>query len=177
MMNLLFYVPLYVYEVQEWDRKKQALLSRIKNNTFDYHGIADFQSDRNFQKNKYALDFEGIFCDELEQFKKEAHLQYLKVKDVWTLKYTKKNENHCPHNHSSTGYTGILYLEYDPKVHEPTKFIGPWNDPVSDTTQLAMLPDPKPGVIYIWPSSVLHYADGMKTNKLRMVTSWDMEVR
>ena len=54
MMNLLFYVPLYVYEVQEWDRKKQALLSRIKNNTFDYHGIADFQTDRNFQKNKYS---------------------------------------------------------------------------------------------------------------------------
>ena len=65
MMNLLFYVPLYVYEVQEWDRKKQALLSRIKNNTFDYHGIADFQTDRNFQKNKYALDFEGATISSL----------------------------------------------------------------------------------------------------------------
>jgi len=40
-----------------------------------------------------------------------------------------------------------------------------------------MLPDPKPGIIYIWPSILVHYADGMKTNKLRMVTSWDMEVK
>jgi len=70
-----------------------------------------------------------------------------------------------------------MYLEYDPKVHEPTKFIGPWNDPVDDKTMLGVLPDPKPGVMYIWPSAMLHYADGMKTNKLRMITSWDMEVR
>ena len=101
----------------------------------------------------------------------------MKVTDIWTLKYTKKSENHCPHNHRSSGYTGILYLEYDPKVHEPTKFIGPWNDPVTDKTQLTQLSEPKTGVIYIWPSAMLHYADGMKTNKLRMVTSWDMEVK
>ena len=177
MMNLLFYAPLYTYEVKEWDRKKKALLARIKNNTFDYHGIADFKSDRQSKKNSYALDFEGIFQEELDEFKKEAQLQYLKVLDIWTLKYTQKNESHCPHNHRSIGYTGLLYLEYDPKVHEPTKFIGPWNDPVSDTTQLAMLPDPKPGIMYIWPSALVHYADGMKTNKLRMVTSWDMGVK
>jgi len=177
MINLLFHVPLFSYEVKEWDRKKKALLSRINKNEFGYFGLNDFQTDRHAKKNRYALDFESIFDDELSEFKKDANLEYLRVLDIWTLKYTKKSENHCPHNHRSTGFTGLLYLEYDPKVHEPTKFIGPWNDPVDDKTQLAMLPDPKPGVIYIWPSVMLHYADGMKTNKLRMVTSWDMEVR
>ena len=177
MINLLFHIPLFSYEVKEWDRKKKALLSRINKNEFGYFGLNDFQTDRHAKKNRYALDFESIFDDELSEFKKDANLEYLRVLDIWTLKYTKKNENHCPHNHRSTGFTGLLYLEYDPKVHEPTKFIGPWNDPVDDTTQLARIPDPKPGVIYIWPSAMLHYADGMKTNKLRMVTSWDMEVR
>ena len=177
MINLLFHVPLFSYEVKEWDRKKKALLSRINKNEFGYFGLNDFQTDRHAKKNRYALDFESIFDDELSEFKKDANLEYLRVLDIWTLKYTKKSENHCPHNHRSTGFTGLLYLEYDPKVHEPTKFIGPWNDPVDDKTQLAILPDPKPGVIYIWPSVMLHYADGMKTNKLRMVTSWDMEVR
>ena len=177
MINLLFHIPLFSYGVKEWDRKKKALLSRINKNEFGYFGLNDFQTDRHAKKNRYALDFESIFDDELSEFKKDANLEYLRVLDIWTLKYTKKNENHCPHNHRSTGFTGLLYLEYDPKVHEPTKFIGPWNDPVDDKTQLAILPDPKPGVIYIWPSVMLHYADGMKTNKLRMVTSWDMEVR
>jgi len=31
--------------------------------------------------------------------------------------------------------------------------------------------------MYIWPSVLVHYADAMQTNKLRMITSWDMEVR
>ena len=177
MIHLLFHVPLYSYEVKEWDRKKKALLSRVNQKNFDYTGGASFQTDRHVGNNRYALDFEGIFGEELSEFKKDIEATQLTVTDIWTLKYTRKFENHCPHNHSSTGYTGILYLEYDPKVHEPTKFIGPWNDPVDDKTQLGILPDPKPGVIYIWPSAMLHYADGMKTNKLRMVTSWDMEVR
>ena len=34
------------------------------------------------------LDFENIFSEELEQFKEEADLKYLRVTDIWTLKYT-----------------------------------------------------------------------------------------
>lgn len=177
MINVLFYVPLFSYEVNEWDRKKKALLSRVNQNKFDYYGANTFQTDRHSEKNRYSLDFESIFSEELEKFKTEAELTYLRVTDIWTLKYTKRNENHCPHNHRSTGYTGLLYLEYDDNVHQPTKFIGPWNDPVRDTTEIATIPKPKEGVMYIWPSSLLHYADAMKTNKLRMITSWDMQVR
>ena len=177
MLNLLFYAPLYSYEVKEWNRKKKALLSRINRSDFGYHGLNTFQTDRHTKKNRYSLDFESIFSEELDEFKKEANLEYLRVMDIWTLKYTKKTENHCPHNHRSIGYTGLMYLEYDEKVHTPTKFIGPWNDPVSDTTNIASIPEPKEGVMYIWPSVLVHYADAMQTNKLRMITSWDMEVR
>ena len=177
MLNLLFYAPLYSYEVKEWNRKKKALLSRINRSDFGYHGLNTFQTDRHTKKNRYSLDFEGIFSEELDEFKKEANLEYLRVMDIWTLKYTKKTENHCPHNHRSIGYTGLMYLEYDEKVHTATKFIGPWNDPVSDTTNIASIPEPKEGVMYIWPSVFVHYADAMQTNKLPMITSWDMEVR
>jgi len=177
MLNLLFYAPLYSYEVKEWNRKKIALLSRINRSDFGYHGLNTFQTDRHTKNNRYSLDFEGIFSEELDEFKKEANLEYLRVMDIWTLKYTKKTENHCPHNHRSIGYTGLMYLEYDEKVHTQTKFIVPWNELVSDTTNIASIPEPKEGVMYIWPSVLVHYADAMQTNKLRMITSWDMEVR
>jgi hypothetical protein len=176
MINALFLVPLYFYEIKEWDRKKKALLSRVNKSNFGYLHANTFQTDRGNEKNRYALDFEGIFREELDQFKEEAGLNYYRVSDIWTLKYTKKNENHCPHNHKSTGYTGLMYLEYDDKVHTPTRFIGPWNDPVSDRTLLASVPKPQVGMMYIWPSVLIHYAEAMQTNKLRMVTSWDMEV-
>jgi len=176
MIHLLFHVPLYSYEVKEWDRKKKALLSRVNKTDFDYWGANTFQTDRHNDTNRYALDFEGIFSEELSEFKKDIEATHLTVTDIWTLKYTRKFENHCPHNHSSTGYTGLMYLEYDDKVHTPTRFIGPWNDPVSDRTLLASVPQPQVGMMYIWPSVLIHYAEAMQTNKLRMVTSWDMEV-
>jgi len=177
MIDLLFYVPLFSYEINEWDRKKKALLSKVNRHGFDYYGMNDFRTDRHSKKNSYSLDFESIFKEELEQFKEDGKFNFLEVLDIWTLKYTKKYENHCPHNHRSTGYSGLIYLEYDKKVHEPTKFIGPWNDPVLDTTNLASIPNPREGVMYIWPSALVHYVDAMKTDKLRVATSWDMHVK
>ena len=51
-----------------------------------------------------------------------------------------------------------------------------WNDPINDTSQLTSLPNPKTGVIYIWESILVHYVDPIQTNKLRMSTSFDIEV-
>ena len=49
MINVLFYVPLFSYKVNEWDRKKKALLSRINRNKFDYYAANTFQTDRGLQ--------------------------------------------------------------------------------------------------------------------------------
>ena len=177
MIELLFHVPLYSYRVENWEEKKKNFISKIdQNDNFVYYELNEFKTDRHTAKNNYITDFETIFYDELTEFLRDANLKYLRIKDIWTLKYTKIHENHCPHNHSSTGYTGLLYLEYDSLVHEPTKFIGPWNDPITDRTMISSISNPTPGVIYIWPSFILHYVEYMKTDKLRMVTSWDMEV-
>jgi len=177
MINLLFKIFLYQYEVKDWDRKKELILSKINKNQFKYDDLNTFQTDRNCREYRYNLDFKNIFCDELDQFKKESNSSDIDITDIWTLKYNKIGENHCPHNHGSVGYSGLLYLEYDSKVHKPVKFVGPWNDPIHDKTQIVLLPDPKPGMIYIWPSSILHYVDSVSSNKLRMVTSWDMKVK
>ena len=91
MMHLLFHVPLYSYEVKEWDRKKKALLSRVNKSDFDYRNANTFQTDRGNEKNRYALDFEGIFSDELSEFKKDIEATHLTVTDIWTLKYTRES--------------------------------------------------------------------------------------
>jgi len=44
-------------------------------------------------------------------------------------------------------------------------------------TQLAFAPEPKEGVMYIYPSVLLHYAQSNASGKERVVTSWDMLVR
>ena len=56
--------------------------------------------------------------------------------DCWAVRY-QKGDQQTIHNHKSWGFTGILYVEFDPKVHTPTCFVAPWQDPRSDTTSLA----------------------------------------
>ncbi len=173
-MDILFYTPLFSYEIKDWDRKKESLLSLI-GDEFEYVD-SDFQTDRHCRKQSYSMEFMKLFSDEFNNFLKETKVNDFRVSDVWTIKYAKGNENHCPHNHKSTGYSGLLYLEFDPEIHQSVKFIGPWNDPINDTSQLTSLPNPKTGVIYIWESILVHYVDPIQTNKLRMSTSFDIEV-
>ena len=171
----LFEYPSYQYQIKDWEFKKKGLLKRLKGENFIRTRLQTFETDRQTNNKNYLHYFQELIRDELWEFVQEAQVT-CSMTDVWAVRY-QKGDQQTIHNHKSWGFTGILYVEYDPKVHEPTKFIGPWNDPVTDKTQLTQLSEPKTGVIYIWPSAMLHYADGMKTNKLRMVTSWDMEVK
>ena len=45
--------------------------------------------------------------------------------DCWAVRY-QKGDQQTIHNHKSWGFTGILYVEFDPKVHTPTCFVAPW---------------------------------------------------
>ena len=177
MISDLFRVPLFVYFVQDWENKKKQFYPYIERTDFRYQNNKDFQTDRFSKRYDYRQDFAHIFSEELEQFRSEVDVKTVALKSIWSTKYTNPSENHCPHNHSSSGYTGILYLDYDSEVHSATTFISPWNDPVEDTSILTRLPHPAEGIIYIWPSFVLHYCESMRTSKMRTIVSWDMELR
>jgi hypothetical protein len=64
--------------------------------------------------------------------------------DCWTVRYQKGDHQNI-HNHKSWGFTGILYVDFDPKVHTPTCFVAPWQDPRSDTTSLSISTECKRG--------------------------------
>lgn len=177
MITNIFAIPLFQCRVNNWDYKKNVLLSRIDHSKFDYYEQNDFLTDRCNVKNTYVKDFQNIFSEELNQFREDIGAKEVNVKDVWTVKYVKPTHNHCPHNHGGSGYSGALYLEYDPTVHSSVKFIAPWNNPITDRTQLCELGNVREGIIFIWPSCLMHYVDAIMTDKLRMVTSWDMEVK
>jgi hypothetical protein len=72
------------------------------------------------------------------------------------------------------GFSLVLYVEYDPKVHTPTTFVCPWQDPRTDTTSLICPQDIKEGTLVIVPSYTLHYATPNLSNKIRTVISADL---
>jgi hypothetical protein len=93
--------------------------------------------------------------------------------DCWTVRY-RKGDYQTVHNHKSWGFSLVLFVEYDPKVHTPTTFVCPWQDPRTDTTSLICPQDVQEGTIFIVPSYTLHYATPNLSNKTRTIISADL---
>ena len=131
---------------------------------------------KNFFSNRDKInitkDFKNIFIDILQdefsliktKFNKEIELQR-----VWSVTYD-KGHYHVPHNHSSKGYAGILYLSMK-KESPPTTYIQPFNDE-NDKTVLYS-PDVEEGDIMIVPQFVLHYTEPIKLYFKKRVLSFD----
>ena len=93
--------------------------------------------------------------------------------DAWCVRY-KKGDHQSVHNHRGWGFTGVLYVEYDPEFHTPTAYVQPWQNPRTDTTTFAYPDKVKEGTLVITPSFTFHYANPNNSNKRRTVLSFDL---
>ena len=167
----LFEFPSYQYEVDDWDFKKKGLLNRINQQKFYRTPLQFFETDRLTNNKIYVRYLEDFLRPLLSEFCHEAKVT-CSLSDAWCVKY-KKGDYQTVHNHRGWGFTGILYVEFDPKVHTPTCFVAPWQNPCTDTISMSY-PEVKEGTVFISPSYGLHYVDPNITNKERIVISFDL---
>ena len=109
---------------------------------------------------------------DLFEFCQEAEVS-CSLTDAWAVKY-QKGDQQGVHNHRGWGFSGILYVEYDPKVHTPTCFVAPWQDPVSDTVHINAVQDVEEGTLLIFPSYCLHCVTPSSVSKPRTIIAFDM---
>ena len=91
------------------------------------------------------------------------------VTRAWSVTYD-KGHYHVPHNHSSQGYAGIIYLQVN-KDSPKTTYIQPWNNEKDQTVLYA--PDVKQGDIMIVPQFLTHYTEPNKTYFKKRILSFD----
>ena len=168
----LFEFPSYQYEISDWEFKKKGLLSRINKSKFIRTEFQTFETDRQTSGKSYVRYMEEFLQPELSEFCQEAKVS-CGVSDAWCVKY-QKGDQQTIHNHKGWGFSGILYVEYDPKVHTPTCFMAPWNDPRTDTTSLMFPSDIKEGTVFISPSFTHHFTNPNQSRKPRTVISFDL---
>ena len=168
----LFEFPSYQYEISDWDFKKKGLLSRINSQKFVRTELQTFETDRQTNNKTYVRYLEEFLREELFYFCQEAELT-CSMTDAWCVRYD-KNDHQTVHNHRGWGFSGIIYVEFDPKVHTPTTFVAPWQEPRSDTTSLAQPQNVKEGTMFIAPSSCLHFVHPNKSRKRRTIISFDL---
>ena len=175
MIETLFSIEIFKYQCIDWEFKKQKILDLINIENFK-NDDNDFVSSRNLdEKNpsQLKLNFSKIFSQELLRFSQELGVDNISVRDVWSVKYN-LNDFQAPHNHLSYSYSGILYVDYDERCHQPTEFIAPWNHPIFDGTISKTIKNIKESTIVFFPSFLLHYAPQNKTDKERKVVSFDL---
>ena len=171
MKSSLFEYPSFQYEVKDWDFKKKSILSKIKRQEFIRTGLQTFETDRQTNNKSYVTWLSNLLHEELSLFCQEAKVT-CSMTDAWTVRY-QKGDYQTVHNHRGWGFSGILYLEYDPKVHEATTFVAPWQDPITDATSLTK-PNVKEGTIILCPSFTLHFVNPLTVRKHRTILSFDL---
>ena len=127
---------------------------------------ANFSSNRN--KCSINTEFREIFKDEFSLIRAKFNSKIL-LQRVWSVVYN-KGDYHVPHNHSSTGYCGILYLDMKPDSPKTT-YIQPWNNQEDRSTLYT--PQVKPGDIMIVPQFLMHYTTPNPIKFKKRILSFD----
>jgi len=172
MKTTLFEFPSYQYEISDWEFKKKGLLNRINRGEFVRTDLQTFETDRQTAGKKYVNYLEEFLKDVLLEFCEEAKVS-CSMTDAWCVRY-QKGDQQTIHNHRGWGFSGVLYVEFDPKVHTPTCFMAPWQDPRTDTTSLSYPENVKEGTIFISPSFTHHFVKPNESRKTRTVISFDL---
>ena len=168
----LFEYPSYQYQIDDWQFKKKGLLNRINSQKFVRTNLQTFETDRQTNKKSYLHYFQDLIRPQLFEFCQEAQVT-CSMTDCWSVRY-KQGDHQTVHNHKSWGFSGVLYVEYDPKHHTPTCFVAPWQDPRTDTTSLSYPQDVKEGTLFIVPSYTLHFVHPNQSRKQRTIISFDL---
>ena len=97
----------------------------------------------------------------------------IKVNDVWSASYD-EGDYQMTHNHSSTGLSGILYVD-SPQDGPSTNLMQPWNDWISDTTKYTSLKF-RSGSMIVLPSFINHSSEPNPSKMRKRIISWDMKI-
>ena len=161
----------YQYGIIDWEEKKNKILKFINNSNFERQ--QSFDTDRNTSNNSYLSAFLEIFKEDVDNFRMELKVSSLKITNVWAVKYH-QGDFHPPHTHSSTGYSGIIYVDYDEDVHTGTYFVNSITDPITDLTMYSV-PPAHEGALVIAPSNILHFTYPNTSNNIRSVIGFDIK--
>ena len=148
-------------DINNKKKKLEKVLERYPEMPFD-----NFYSNRN--KANITTELKEIFKDEFSLIRAKFNSKIL-LQRVWSVSYG-KGHYHVPHNHSSIGYSGILYLDMKPDSPKTT-YIQPWNN--QEDRSVLYTPQVKPGDIVIVPQFLMHYTEPNKINFKKRILSFD----
>ena len=152
----MFSLPIYTVRTQNWKEKKKKIKKEINFKNIEKKELHTFGTDRQNDGKSYIEQFSNIFKEELDLFLDEIKKESMIISDMWTVRY-RHSEYQSVHNHGSFGFSSILYLDFNSKIHDKTNFISPFNDFYTDHLTWYIPYDIQEGDFLFFPSVVLHH--------------------
>ena len=164
-------IPFYHYKLNNWKKKKEQLLDIVSNLLFKTNDeISDLYTTYGDVNQTPARVFD-ILENDIRKFTAEVNYSGEIGADVWFQKYN-ENQFHSPHNHGAIGYSSILYIKFNKKVHKGTRFLAPFNSPEGNEVDFA--PDVDEGSFIFFPAYLKHYALPNKSEDVRIIMSMNI---
>ena len=175
-VNAMFTVPIVHYPIENWSENKKKILDALPP-----------EDDSQLEPNGSGLYTDFFINGEVKELPSYFHTvvdiikPYLKnfmdgnpveFVEMWYQKYYNMVE-HKTHCHGFTGWSSIIYVEFDPKVHESTRFFSPFRQPWDCDVEVFQ-PKVKEGDMILFPSSVLHEAPVNRTDTRRTIISYNI---
>tara|TARA_R100000908_G_C3697911_1_gene109571 strand:+ start:126 stop:752 length:627 start_codon:yes stop_codon:yes gene_type:complete len=160
--------PFFHFSLSQWLGKKQLILKNLPKTGFtDYHELE--RSEDNIPE--YAQVVHECINDEMQ--KVARIIGYPAVLLGMWFERSAKNQRHSAHNHGACGYSAVLYVDFDPEVHDSTRFYMPFPDPMTGSIT-NFNPPVKEGDLIVFPSYMLHEATPNQSDKDRLVVSFNL---
>lgn len=171
MINNIFEINCITIKVEDWSNKKNKILKLLEN--YPEYKYDIFHTNRHKSRTDFGRRFSMILKNDLKKISEETKLHF-KMKECWSVTY-KKNEYHNPHNHGSKGFSAILYLDYNPKIHSSTYYVCPFNNPLEDKS-LQCESNAVEGDLVCTPSFLMHFTHPNTSNKPKRIIAFDFEL-
>ena len=117
----------------------------------------------------YSKTVIDIIKPYLADFSGERRIEFT---DMWYQKYY-KGVQHSYHNHGHSGWSSVIFVEFDPELHEATQFISPFNNIWNGNLEIFQ-PPVKEGDMILFPSTIAHEAPPNRSDTRRTIVSYNL---
>ena len=169
----MFSIPIFHLYAEDWDSKKSKLIDIASRSNFKAMLDEYCPSDYHDYEKSYWKELQPLIASENQRFINQSEV-ICNVSNIW-FERNNRGECHIPHNHGAIGFSAVMYIEYDENEHKPTHFICPFNKFTEGLTQTYIPKDIKSGSVIFFPSFINHYTVPSKSNKNRLILSWNLE--
>ena len=167
----IFSTPFFHFKVNDWDRKKADLENIMQKEQLDV--VSNVKTSWKIGKVGQIKEVERVLSDEIDEVRSSLKTN-LEVYQVWFQNY-ETGMDHSAHIHGALGFSSIVYMKYD-KTHSSTVFLSPYISSITGD-HMEFSPDVKEGDIVFFPSNILHYVNRNKSDKNRVICSFNLRVK